>query len=445
MNDTLRKDERPMLGHSSLSRRDWLRLAAVGAVGVSQSGWLRALAADAAVNPTRRKSVIMLWLNGGPATIDLWDLKPGHANGGPFKAIDTALAGVKISEHLPKLAKRMDEMAVIRSMATREGDHRRARIVGLTGYTPVGAIQFPSVGSLIAHEFDDPGTDLPGFVSIGGRSGTDLGAGFLGPQFSPLVVGSGDRRLIPGLDANDLKVPDLDRPEGLSADAHAKRLELLGALERGFKAGRKGPVAETLKAATDRAVRLMRPEAAAAFHLEEEKANVRDAYGRTSFGQGCLLARRLVERGVAFVEVTLDGWDTHQNNFDRVAELSGTLDTAFAALLADLKGRGLLDSTLIVCQGEFGRTPRINGQAGRDHWPATWAAVLAGGGLRSGQVIGKTSADGTALESEPTRTPDLIATVVKAIGLDPMKQNMSNVGRPIRIADPTAKPIEELL
>ncbi len=183
-----------MLGHSSLSRRDWLRLAAVGAVGVSQSGWLRALAADAAVNPTRWKSVIMLWLNGGPATIDLWDLKPGHANGGPFKAIETALAGVKISEHLPKLAKRMDEMAVIRSMATREGDHRRARIVGLTGYTPVGAIQFPSVGSLIAHELDDPGTDLPGFVSIGGRSGTDLGAGFLGPRFSPLVVGGGDRR-----------------------------------------------------------------------------------------------------------------------------------------------------------------------------------------------------------------------------------------------------------
>ncbi|SIO60604.1 Uncharacterized conserved protein, DUF1501 family [Singulisphaera sp. GP187] len=434
-----------MPGPSQLSRRDWLRLTAVGAVGVSQSGWLRALADDATDNPTRRKSIILLWLNGGPATIDLWDLKPGHANGGPYQEIDTAVPGVKISEHLPKLAKRMDEIAIIRSMATREGDHRRARIVSLTGYAPVGAIQFPSVGSLIAHEFDDPATDLPGFVSVGGRNGADLGAGFLGPRFSPLVVGGGERRLIPGRGADELKVPDLDRPEGLSAAAYAKRLELLHGLENGFDAGKKGPVAETLKAATDRAVRLMRPEAAAAFRLEAETAEVRAAYGRTTFGQGCLLARRLVERGVPFVEVTLDGWDTHQNNFDRVAELSGTLDTAFAALLADLEGRGLLDSTLVVCQGEFGRTPRINGQAGRDHWPASWSAVLAGGGIHAGQVIGKTSADGIALESKPTRTPDLIATVVKAIGIDPMKQNMSNVGRPIRIADPTAKPIEELL
>lgn len=434
-----------MLGSSSLSRRDWLRLAALGTMGMSQSGWLRALAADAAEHPTRRKSVILLWMNGGPATIDLWDLKPGHANGGPYKEIDTAVPGVKISEHLPKLATRMEDLAIIRSMATREGDHRRARIVSLTGYTPQGAIQFPAVGSLIAHEFDDPGTDLPGFVSVGVRTGTDIGAGFLGPRFSPLEVGSGDLRLGPGARADDLRVPNLERPKGLSVEAHAKRLELLGGLERGFEPTKRGAVAESLKAAADRAVRLMRPEAAAAFRLDEEKDTVRDAYGRTRFGQGCLLARRLVERGVAFVEVTLDGWDTHQNNFDRVAELSGTLDRAFSTLLADLKSRGLLDSTLIVCQGEFGRTPRINGQAGRDHWPAAWSAVLAGGGIHSGQVVGKTSADGIAPESEPTRTPDLIATVVKAIGIDPMKQNMSNVGRPIRIADPTAKPIKELL
>lgn len=433
-----------MLGPSRLSRRDWLRLAA-GVCGASQSGWLRALAADAADHPTRRKSVILLWLNGGPATIDLWDLKPGHANGGPYREIDTAVPGVKISEHLPKLAGRMNDLAVIRSMATREGDHRRARIVSLTGYTPQGAIQFPAVGSLIAHEFDDPSANLPGFVSVGVQPGGDLGGGFLGPRYSPLVVGGDERRPQPGAGADDLKVPNLERPAGLTAEAHAKRLALLGRLEHGFEPNSQGAVAASLKAAADRAARLMRPEAAAAFRLDEEKAVVRDAYGRTRFGQGCLLARRLVERGVAFVEVTLDGWDTHQNNFDRVQELSETLDTGFATLLEDLKSRGLLDSTLIVCQGEFGRTPRINGQAGRDHWPASWAAVLAGGGIRSGQVIGKTSADGTALESAPTRTPDLIATVAKAIGIDPMKQNMSNVGRPIRIADPTAKPIKELL
>ncbi len=423
------------------SRRDCLRLSAVGALGASRSGWLGALAADAGDHPKRHKSVILLWMNGGPATIDLWDLKPGHANGGPFREIDTAAPGVRISEHLPNLAKRGKELALVRSMATREGDHQRARVVNLTGYAPQGAIQFPAVGALVAHEFDDPKADLPGFVSIGGRAG-DAGGGFLGPRFAPLVVG-GDRGS--GGPPAELKVPDLERPAGLDAATHAKRLELLAELEKDFAPGTSAPVAETMKAATDRAVRLMRPAAAAAFRLEDEKAAVRESYGRGTFAQGCLLARRLVERGVAFVEVTLDGWDTHQNNFDRVKTLSGTLDTAFAALLADLADRGLLDSTLVVCQGEFGRTPKVNGQAGRDHWPASWSAVLAGAGIRGGQAIGKTSADGTAVESEPTRTPDLIATVIKAIGLDPMKQNMSNVSRPIRLADPSGKPIEELL
>ena len=423
------------------SRRDWLRLSAVGAVGVSQSGWLQALAADASDNPKRHKSVILLWMNGGPATIDLWDLKPGHDNGGPFREIEAA-PGVKISEHLPKLAARGKELAIVRSMATREGDHQRARIVGLTGYTPQGAIQFPELGSLVAHEFDDPKADLPGFVSVGGRAG-GIGGGFLGPRFAPLVVG-GDRGGFGGPPA-DLKVPDLERPAGVGTDAHAKRLDLLSGLEADFAPGKGHPVAETMKAATDRAVRLMRPEAAAAFRLEDEKAAVRESYGRGTFAQGCLLARRLVERGVAFVEVALDGWDTHANNFDRVKGLSGTLDTAFAALLADLTDRGLLDSTLVVCQGEFGRTPKINGQTGRDHWPASWSAVLAGAGIKGGQAIGKTSRDGTVVESDPTRTPDLIATVVKAIGLDPTKQNMSNVSRPIRLADPAGKPIKELL
>ena len=317
------------------SRRDWLRLSAVGAVGLSQAGWFRALAADAKTDPKRHKSVILLWLNGGPATIDLWDLKPGHDNGGPFREIDTAAPGVRIGEHLPNLAKHGKELGIIRSMATREGDHQRARVVSLTGYTPQGAIQFPELGSLVAHEFDDPTADLPGFVAVGGRAGT-VGGGFLGPRFAPLVVGGDRQRPGAGDGAADLKVPDLELPAGVGTEAHARRLGLLADLEKDFAPGKGHPVAETMKAATDRAVRLMRPEAAAAFRLEDEKAAVRDSYGRTTFGQGCLLARRLVERGVAFVEVTLDGWDTHANNFDRVKTLSGTLDAAFAALLADL-------------------------------------------------------------------------------------------------------------
>lgn len=433
---------------SSLSRRDWLRVSAVGTVGVSQSGWLQSLAADAAKDPKRKKSVILLWLGGGPATIDLWDLKPGHENGGPFQEIETAVTGVKISEHLPGVAKRMKDVAIVRSMATREGDHARARVVSLTGYTPVGAIQFPAIGSLVAHELADPNADLPGFVSIGGGGGQNgdvLGGGFLGPKFSPLVVGGGGGRLQGDGGAADLKVPDLERPGEVSAATHAKRMELLTGLDRGFEPGRGSPVADTLKAATERAVRLMRPEAAAAFRLDDEKDALRDSYGRGTFGQGCLLARRLVERGVAFVEVNLGGWDTHSNNFTSVERLSGTLDKAFAALIDDLKDRGLLNDTLIVCQGEFGRTPKINGNKGRDHWPASWSAVLAGGGIKTGQAVGKTSPDGMAVESDPTRTADFVATVVKAVGIDPTKQNMSNVSRPIRIADPNGKPIKELL
>lgn len=430
---------------TELSRRDWLRLSAIGAVGVSHSGWLPALAADTAGAPRRHKSIIMLWLNGGPATIDLWDLKPGHENGGPFREIATAAPDIRFSEHLPNLAKQARTMAIIRSMATREGDHGRARIVSVTGYTPQGAIQFPALGSLVSHELSNRDADLPGFVSIGGRGNGELGGGFLGPQFSPFVVGGGGRRDVVDTGSDEIRVPNLDRPADVDTATYAKRLHLLAGLEKDFHTGQAGPVADTLKAAIDRAVRMMRPEAAAAFQLDEEKDTLRDRYGRSTFGQGCLLARRLVERGVAFVEVTLNGWDTHTNNFSAVQRLSGTLDHAFATLLADLQDRGLLNDTLVVCQGEFGRTPRINGSVGRDHWPASWAAVLAGGGIRGGQVIGKTSPDGTTVESQPTRTADLIATVVQAVGIDPLKQNMSNVSRPIRIADPSGKPIQEIL
>ncbi|HVX60081.1 MAG TPA: DUF1501 domain-containing protein [Pirellulales bacterium] len=421
-------------------RRDWLRLATLGTVAGSQSGWLSALAADAAPRRERKRSVILLWMNGGPATIDLWDLKPGHANGGPFQEIETAAPGVKISEHLPGLARWTKDMAIVRSMSTKEGDHGRATFLSMTGYVPQGAIQFPDVGALVAKEIGEEAADLPGFVRIApGRNGSTSGGGFLGPRYSPLVIGEGAA----GLD--DLTVPDLKRPTEVSDAAQSRRLELLAGLERRFEAGRGNAVVETIQSSAARAVRLMRPEAAGAFRLDQESDEVRDAFGRNVFGQGCLLARRLAERGVPFIEVALDGWDTHQNNFERVKDLSTTLDRAFSALLNDLSQRGLLESTLVVCQGEFGRTPKINGNTGRDHWPASWSAVLAGGGVKGGQVVGKTSADGMKVEEQPIGIPDLIATVCTAIGIDPKKQNISNVSRPIRIADPAAKPILEVL
>ncbi|MBP3953744.1 DUF1501 domain-containing protein [Gemmata sp. G18] len=420
------------------SRRDLLRAAScAGAVGAS--GWLAPLASAAASDPRRTKSVILLWMNGGPATIDLWDLKPGHDNGGEFKDTKTTVPGLRISEHLPKLAGRGRDLAVVRSLTSKEGDHGRATVFAKTGYAPVGPIQFPHVGAAVARELVNESLDLPAFVSVAPGRTAAIGGGFLGPKFAPLAIG--ETATGPG----ELTVPDLDRAKGVTAAALDDRVELLAGLEKRFETGRASPVVDALQAATAKAVRLMRPEAAAAFELDKEPDRVRDAYGRTLFGQGCLLARRLVERGVPFVEVTLGGWDTHNNNFQQVKPLSAALDAGFAALLADLQSRGLLDSTVVVCMGEFGRTPRINARSGRDHWPASWAAVLAGGGIKGGRAVGKTSADGTTVEETPVKVPDLVATVCKAIGIDPQKQNMSNVGRPIRIADPSAKPIEELL
>ncbi len=420
-----------------LTRRTALKGLTLGVCGTTS--WLPALADVAAGAQTRPKSVILIWLNGGPATIDLWDLKPGHENGGPFREIATSVSGTQISEHLPNLAMMASEFSIVRSMSTREGDHSRARFVSMTGYTPQGAINFPAMGSLVAHEFNIA-NDIPTFVHIGGPP-TVAGGGFLGPQFAPFVVGGQGRRAGAAPVNTVLKVNDL-APE--SETEQARRLQL----QRDLQSISRMPsssVVDAIDSARDRALRLMNPQAASAFNLDQEDVALREAYGTGTFGQGCLMARRLVERGVSFVEVSLDGWDTHANNFDRVKELSQQLDRGTASLLKDLRQRGLLDDTLVVCQGEFGRTPRINGQSGRDHWPATWAMMLAGAGIRGGQVVGRTSKDGAQLESNPTRTADLMTTIFRSIGLDPRKQNMSNVGRPIRLADPSGEAIEGLL
>lgn len=425
------------MSRKHLSRRTALQHLALGVSAWSTSSWLPTLAEAAAETGSKPKSVILIWLNGGPATIDLWDLKPGNKNGGPFQEIETQVPGMKISEHLPSLAKQASDFSIIRSMSTREGDHSRARFVTMTGYTPQGAIKFPALGSLVANEFNVE-NDIPSYVHIGGRPAIG-GGGFLGPQFAPFVVGGRSRRS--GPDSSDLKVADLTP---ISVEQQAERLQL----QTGLKSLSTMPaslVTDTLDSSRDRALRLMNPKAASVFDLQQEDAALREAYGSSSFGQGCLMARRLVERGVSFVEVSLNGWDTHSDNFERVKELSQQLDRGCASLLNDLRQRELLKDTLIVCQGEFGRTPRINGQSGRDHWPSSWSMMLAGAGIRGGQVIGKTSEDGTKIESKPTRTADLMATVFRGIGLDPRKQNMSNVGRPIRLADPDGKAIEELL
>jgi hypothetical protein len=436
-----------------------LKLAAVGAVGCSMSGWLEALAQQAAPDPKRRKAVILLWMNGGPSQMDTFDLKPGHPNGGPFKDIQTSVPGIRISEHLPRIARNMQDMAIIRTMSTREGDHSRGAFYVRTGYLPQGPIQYPTLGSLLSKELGQEDHPLPNFVSIAPYRFLSQAAwspGFLGPQYAPLLVAdNGLQFQQQGQDNYEqaMRLQDLNSPDGVTREQADARINLLQEMERDFVGRNPGLSPLSHQTAYDRAVRLMRTSARAAFNLEEEPAPLRDSYGRNIFGQGCLLARRLVERGVPFVEVTLGsfvgnnlGWDTHQNNFESVRRLSEMLDPAWATLMEDLRSRGMLDSTLIVWCGEFGRQPRITNNNGRDHFPNAWSTVLAGGGIRGGQVHGRTSPDGTTVETErPTSVPDFIATIARAVGVDSTRQNMSNVGRPIRIADPVGMPISSIV
>lgn len=442
-----------------IDRRQWLRIAGGVLGGLTGSQWLPLLADQAAAQRPKR-ACILLWMAGGPSQMDTFDLKPGHANGGEFKEIDTSVAGIRISEHLPKLAQHMDRMAIVRSMKTREGDHSRGTYLMRTGYLPQGPIQYPTLGSLLSKELGDEEPSLPNFVSIAPNTFLSPGAfgpGFLGSKYAPLVVGGMAR--FPGQAPNDsaidaaFRVENLEPSDGTSKEKLATRLELLKSLDDEFTSRRSGVVTESHRSAYLAAVRMMSPESAKAFQLEDEPAELRDAYGRSPFGQGCLLARRLVERGVPFVEVSLNGvgengglgWDTHADNFNAVKQLSAVLDPAWATLVSDLKQRGLLDSTLIVWMGEFGRTPKINPNTGRDHFPAAWSTVLCGGGLRGGQVVGKTSPDGMRVEDHPVNVGDLIATICRGVGLDPNHQNVSSLGRPIRLADPNSKPLEELL
>jgi hypothetical protein len=442
-----------------LSRRQWMRLAAAGLAVTSTSGWIEALADDATTHPQRRRSCILLWMNGGPSQLDTFDLKPGHANGGPYKAIDTAVPGIQISEHLPGLAKQMKDIVLVRSMSTKEGDHGRAAFHLRTGYMPQGQIQYPTLGSLVAKELENDELELPNFVSIAPFrlfNPAAYGPGFLGNEYAPLIVGERTNRPVQngrnGADAA-LKVQDLELPEGIKLNRSDARLALLDGLNGDFGEHHAQIPTESHKTAYQRATKLMRSASSKAFDLDEEPRALRDAYGRSSFGQGCLLARRLVERGVPFIEVTLGGldggqalgWDTHAQNFDIVKKLSGALDSAWSTLMDDLRKRGLLDTTLIVWMGEFGRTPKINNNAGRDHYPNAWSTALAGGGIRGGQVIGSTGPDGMKVTERPVAVPDFLATVCLALGIDPKTQNISNVGRPIRIADPEANAIKEVL
>jgi hypothetical protein len=415
-----------------LSRRDFAKLTAAGALGLPLSGWLHRLAARTAGRKTA-KACILLWMDGGPSHKDTFDLKPGTKDGGEFQPIPTSVPGVQISEHFPELAKLMEHGSILRGMCTAEGAHARAKYNLHTGYREgVGGIVHPSIGSIVSSELDKPDFPLPNYVAVGGRS---YGAGFLGTRHQPLMVSD------PSKGVENLRA-------AVAESQFADRLGLLEELEAGFLRTYKADAGAAHKTTYARAVELMQSSQAKAFDLSKEPEKVKAAYGAGRFGEGCLLARRLVETGVTFVEVALGGWDTHQDNFDRVKTLSRTVDPAMSALIRDLKERGLLDSTLVIWMGEFGRTPKINSRGakpGRDHYPKAWSSLVFGGGLKGGQVIGKTDAEGAAVTERPISALDFLATVCLALGIDPDKKNETPGGRPLRIVDKGHKAITELL
>ncbi len=440
----------------ALNRRRLLQ-AGLSAAGLSVSGFLPTLAEAYAADPHRRRHCILLWMPGGPSQIDTFDMKPEHANGGEFKAIDTSAPGVRISEHLPKLAMQAGELAILRGLSTAEGDHSRGTYLMHTGQRPGGPISFPTIGATLSKTLGRDDADLPNFVSISPYTAFNsaaYGPGFLGPRYAPLTVGATDsfqlvQQQTPAGAYPDLGVDDLANPAVERAQEDA-RLELWQQLQRRFLGTHAGAAPEAQHVVYERAVRMMRSETARAFDVAGESAAVRDAYGRGRFGQGCLIARRLVERGVPFIEIALRGsaqgalgWDTHANNFSQVKALSAELDAGWSTLMSELRDRGLLEATTILWLGEFGRTPAINQNGGRDHYPRAWSAVLAGGGIRGGQVHGRTSADGTTVEDGQVGVGDVQATLCRALGVDPREQNVSELGRPIRIAE--GEPIAAVL
>ncbi|MFK8112425.1 MAG: DUF1501 domain-containing protein [Rubripirellula sp.] len=431
----------------TFSRRDLMGIAAASVGGLSCSGWLPRLAQAAESQAAKGKrppqACILLWMSGGPSQMETLDPKPGHRNGGPTKSIATSVPGIHLSENLPGVAKQMKDVAVIRSMKTREGDHGRATQLMMTGYRPMGgAMEYPVMGSVISQRLQVPDSPLPGFVSVSPFRPGNLGSGFLGPQYAPLMVSGASND--PTARAN-LSVENLD-PVGVDRKDLADRQKLLEMM----RAGVPGAATSALKHAAvyDQAMRMVETRGEGAFNLEEEPTELRDAYGRSRFGQGCLLARRLVERGVPFVEVTLDAsaggsWDSHLNNFRTVSSLCEVLDPAWSTLMTDLRDRGLLDTTLVVWMGEFGRTPKINANNGRDHFPDAWSVALSGGPIAGGQVVGETDPDGMEVKDRPVSAADLFATVVEAVGIDSSSENMMG-DRPIPIVE-EGSPVKELL
>ena len=413
---------------AGMSRRHFMQhLAGASALALPAVNFTNTVFANAQELKKRHKSAILLWMGGGPSTMDLWDLKPGASTGGPFQQIATSGAE-RISEHLPKMATQMHHMAIIRSMSTREADHNRGRYYMHTGYVPSTTVDYPSYGAVIAHELAEQSADLqiPPFVSVGGGS---VGPGFLGMTYAPFVVDSNG-------DVRNLKM-------NLEQDRLTQRMQMLRELEVGFINQGRGELPNDHAKILNKTLALMTSEQMAAFKTDKESTETKEKYGTTAFGRGCLMARRLVETGVPFVEVDLGGWDNHSNIFRTLETRLPEMDRAMAALVEDLEQRSLLQDTAIIWMGEFSRTPRINGDTGRDHWARSWSVVVGGAGMKGGIAVGKTNEDGTSVETEPYSSEDVMASVLKALGISLETTFTSKNKRPMKIAN-SGRVIKEL-
>lgn len=432
-----------------MDRRNFVRVGVNGMFGLIAAQALSQQLAGAenggGILGSQADSCVLLWMNGGPSHIDTFDPKPGRATGGPVKSIATSVKGIEISEYFPQVAGLVHHLAILRGIESREGNHQRAQYLMHTGYIPNPTVSYPSIGSWVNKEIGDPNFDLPQFVSIRGPS---VGAGFLGVAHAPFVVQN------PGQPPNNIAYA-----RGIDQLRFSERIKILDFMERGFANRTSDAKIIGHDTTYTKAIRMMHTPLRKAFDISEEPNSVMSSYGipskdgdrngrqrgagRGSFGSGVLMARRLIETGVKFVEVVQSGWDTHQNNFERTRQLCDGVDPAFAQLIKDLRDRGRLEKTLIVWMGEFGRTPRINDNEGRDHYPRAWSVVLAGGGIKGGQVIGGTDDEGAQSVGKPITVPDLFASLCAALGMNPRKQYHTSQGRPIKITD-NGKPIEKL-
>jgi hypothetical protein len=401
----------------NLSRRDLLKTGALAATGALLPRSFRSVFAAPGGSTASAKSMIVLWMAGGPATIDLWDPKPGRPNAGPVRAIDTPVPAIQLSEYLPRTAQRVKDFAIVRSLRTTQADHDRGNYLLHTGYDPNPTVRHPGFGAICSSELGKD-LDIPSYISLGGNAPR---AGILGVAHDPFVIGNPRDPLAYIREAG-----------GVDAARGAERAQLLEKREEEY-AAKDDEAARTRREVLKRARRLMKSPLLEAFDVNKEKPELRAEYGNSPFGDACLLARRLTETGVSYVEVVLGGWDTHRNNFNSVRNLCNTLDPAMAALFKDLKDRGRLDQTLVLWMGEFGRTPRVNEFEGRDHYARAWACAIGGAGIQGGKVVGATDDDGEEVAERPVSAQDLLATCCTALGIDPLKENYSPEGRPIKI------------